>query len=51
MVVDLPAPFGPRKPCTSPARDREVEAVEGADVPERLDQAGDLDRDASQPRC
>ena len=44
MVVDLPAPLGPRKPCTSPARDREVEAVEGADVAEGLDQAPDLDR-------
>ena len=33
MVVVLPAPLGPRKPCTSPASDLEVEPVEGADAP------------------
>ena len=42
MVVDLPAPFGPRKPCTSP-RSPEVEPVEGAHTAEGLHEARGLD--------
>ena len=38
MVVDLPAPFGPRKPWTCPGVDLEVEAVEGADAAVALDE-------------
>ena len=29
MVVDLPAPLGPRKPSTSPGSTREGEVVDG----------------------
>ena len=32
MVVDLPAPLGPRSANVSPRRDLEVEAVEGGVV-------------------
>ena len=42
MVVVLPEPFGPRKPCTSPAADGQVEPVERAGPAEGLDQAGHL---------
>ena len=31
-VVDLPAPFGPRKPKTSPALDPQVDAADGLDA-------------------
>ena len=44
IVVDLPAPFGPEEPVDLARRDVEVEPVERAEVAERLDQAGDLDR-------
>ena len=36
MVVDFPAPFGPRKPCTSPVATVQVEAVEGVGLPNDL---------------
>ena len=36
MVVDLPAPLGPRKPSTSPLLDLERDAVDGDDVAEAL---------------
>ena len=42
MVV-LPAPFGPSRPKTSPARDLEIDAVDGGDVAVALDQAADPD--------
>ena len=29
MVVDLPDPFGPRKPVTTPGRDLEGQVVDG----------------------
>ena len=43
MVVDLPAPLGPRKPCTSPAVTVRSRPSRARDLPERLDQAADLD--------
>ena len=43
MVVDFPAPLGPRKPCTSPARSSRSRAVEGADGAEALDELLDGD--------
>ena len=45
-MVDLPAPFGPSRPKTMPALDREAEAVQGVDgLPPavRLDQVDRLD--------
>src|ERR1035437_6278573 len=36
MVVDLPAPLGPRKPKISPGGDLEVEVVQGDHAPEVL---------------
>ena len=44
IVVDLPAPFGPRKPNVSPAVDRQVDAADRLDVAVALDQPGDRDR-------
>ena len=38
MVVVLPAPFGPSRPKHSPARDLEIEAVDGDDVAVALDE-------------
>ena len=38
MVVDLPAPFGPRKPKTSPFADFEIDPVDGHKIAETLDQ-------------
>lgn len=32
MVVDLPAPLGPRKPVTTPRSDGEAEVVDGGDI-------------------
>jgi len=32
MVVDFPAPFGPRKPHTSPLVDVERDAIDGDEV-------------------
>ena len=43
MVVDLPAPFGPRKPNISPSDTVEVDAAHGVHVAEVLDQRLDLD--------
>ena len=42
-VVVLPAPFGPSTPSTVPLRDGEVDAVERAHLPERLDETTDGD--------
>ena len=42
-MVDLPAPFGPRKPWTSPVATLQVEAVERADGPNVLTRPGDVD--------
>ncbi len=36
MVVDLPAPFGPRKPKVSPAWTLEIDAFDGFDGLEGL---------------
>ncbi len=36
MVVDLPAPFGPRKPKISPRLDLERYVIHGNKIPERL---------------
>ena len=36
-VVVLPAPLGPRRPKISPARDRQVEPVDGREVGARVD--------------
>ena len=44
MVVDFPAPLGPRKPKTSPLRDREIETVDGDEIAEALDEVLDHDR-------
>ena len=44
IVVVLPAPLGPRKPNTSPARDLEVDAAHRLDLAEGLLQVVDLDR-------
>ncbi len=43
IVVDLPAPFGPRKPCTSPARTSRSRPSSARCGPKRLDQALDVD--------
>ena len=43
MVVDLPAPLGPRKP-TTPGGHLEVDAADGLDLAVVLGQAGDCDR-------
>ena len=44
MVVDLPAPFGPRKPNTVPGCDAQVDVVDGDEIPEDPRQPVDLDR-------
>ena len=41
IVVDLPAPFGPRKPKISPARDLELDAPHRLDLVVALDEAVD----------
>ena len=43
IVVDLPAPLGPRKPNTSPGRDLEVDAAHGLDLVVVLAQAAHPD--------
>ena len=43
MVVDFPAPFGPRKPWTSPSSDGEVQTVERAGPTEVLHQPAHAD--------
>src|SRR5438874_13532872 len=45
MVVDLPAPFGPRNPVTAPGRDREAEGVHGGGVAVALGELVCLDHD------
>ena len=45
MVVDLPAPFGPRKPNVSPAGDLEVDPAHGLDVAVTLAQPGNRHRE------
>ena len=44
IVVDLPAPFGPRNPKISPWSDRQVDPVHGHEVAEAAAQALDRDR-------
>ena len=44
IVVVFPAPFGPRRPYTLPLRIVRIHAVEGPRLPERLHEAGGLDR-------
>ncbi len=39
IVVDFPAPFGPRKPKISPAADLEVDAAHRFDLAVALDEA------------
>ena len=53
MVVDLPAPLGPRKPKISPARDLEADAVHGHERAEALLRSSDDDRVAipARRRC
>ena len=36
MVVDLPAPLGPRKPKIPPPVNREADAVDGREIAEAL---------------
>ena len=43
MVVDLPAPFGPRKPSTSPRAHREADLLHGVHGPEPFGQAVEPD--------
>ena len=43
MVVDLPAPFGPRNPSTSPRSHGEAHAVDGEKRAEPLRQRAHLD--------
>ena len=43
IVVDFPAPLGPRKPCTSPARTSRSKPSRAPDRPEVLDQTGHRD--------
>ena len=50
IVVDLPAPFGPRKPCTSPCCTARSSPSSARHRPERLDQALDVDHCLSHPR-
>src|SRR6185312_2247913 len=45
MVVDLPAPFGPRNPGDGPRRDREAEGVHGGGVAVALGELACLDHD------
>ena len=44
IVVDLPEPFGPRKPVTTPGWTVNVRAVDGAFVPVVLRQPLRLDQ-------
>jgi hypothetical protein len=44
MVVDLPAPLGPRKPTTSPRAYLEADDVHGREAAEALGQALALDQ-------
>ena len=44
MVVDLPAPLGPRKPKISPGADVERDAVDGGELAVALDEPADLHR-------
>ena len=46
IVELLPAPFGPRKPNASPALDVEVDAVDGDEVAEALDEPAGVDHGA-----
>ena len=43
MVVDLPAPLGPRNPNTSPLLDLEADAIDGHEAAEPLFQVFDDD--------
>ena len=43
IVVDLPAPFGPRNPVTCPGRTWKVEVVDGELVAVALAEMGDID--------
>ena len=44
IVVDLPAPFAPRKPKISPGADVEREVIDGGEIAEPARQAVDGDR-------
>ena len=44
MVVDLPAPFGPRNPKISPLRDLETDVIDCHKVAEALHQISNHDR-------
>ncbi len=44
MMVDFPAPFGPRKPIISPRRDLETHMVDGSEGAETFDEILDDDR-------
>ena len=48
MVVDLPAPLGPRKPSTSPCRTRSEMPSTAMIVAEAFPQIGSLDQDRHQ---
>ena len=43
MVVDFPAPLGPRKPVTRPGRGREADVVDGREGAVLLAEGLDLD--------
>ena len=43
ISVDLPAPFGPSRQCTSPSSDVEVDPLERLDSGELLDEVPDLE--------
>jgi len=49
MVVDLPAPFGPRKPVDDPGLHDKAQIVNGDFVTESLGEASGLDHDV--PLC
>ena len=54
MVVDLPAPLGPRKPKTSPLLTARAEVVDGDEIAEALDEVLDHDgvrRGSGMMRC
>ena len=49
IVVDLPAPFGPRKPSTSPLRHGEGDVVDRLERAEMFDEMSDLQHSRMPP--
>ena len=47
IVVDLPAPLGPRKPTTSPRRDGEGDVIDGGESAEAFGQPLDFDQNGA----